>query len=101
MAERHLTVAPRDPTADSVCLLTREWAANRKVDVEKLLEEAIAEEPRQDGIEYRFAAKPEIWERVSRFIDEEGECCPFLAFEALENEDSIVLRVIRPEEQAG
>ena len=98
MVERHVSVAPRDPTAEPVCLLSRDQAARRKVNVLDLLEESVAEEPRRDGIEYRFAAKPEIWQRVRTFIDEEGECCPFLAFEALEEDDAIVLRLIRPEE---
>ena len=42
-----------------------------------------------------------MWERMSAFVDEEGECCPFFAFEQLEEGDELVLRIIRPPAGGG
>ena len=94
--ERHRRSGPRHLAAEPVCSLTREAAAQRKVPVDVLLAQAEAEDVRPDGIEYRFAASPLIWERVNTFIDEEAECCPFLAFEALEADGKVILRMIQP-----
>ncbi len=93
---RRLFVPPRDPDAEPICLLTREWAARRREPVEVLLAEAAGETPRPDGMEYLFAAAPDLWPRIETFIAEEGECCPFAAFEAFETADALVLRIIHP-----
>ena len=95
MAGRHLVIPPRDPAAEPVCLLTREWAARREVPVDALLASATQEILRDDGIEYHLTAGPGTWAQVEVFIEEEGECCPFLAFEAEEKEDIVVLRVLQ------
>jgi hypothetical protein len=93
-------VLPRDPEAEPVCLLTREWAERRQEPVHALLADATAEIARPDGIEYRFPARPEVWGRLDTFIEEEGECCPFLAFEVVEEAGEAVLRVLQPEAPA-
>ena len=97
MAGRQLFVAPRDPAAEPVCLLTREWAARRRVQVEDLLDEAVAQESLPDGIAYRFTPRPGIWEQVRVFVEEEGECCPFLEFEARESDEGLALRIRQPQ----
>ena len=97
MSGRHLNIAPLNPAAEPVCLLTREWAARRKVPVDELLGGAEREVMRDDGIEYHLPANAETWSKVETFIQEERECCPFLAFEAEERNDIIILRVIQPQ----
>jgi hypothetical protein len=37
---------------------------------------------------------------VTTFIEEEGECCPFFAFEQWEEGDEVVLRIIGLKEGA-
>lgn len=96
MKRRRLYVPPRDPDAEPVCLLTREAAAQRQESVDALLQQAYAVESRPNGIEYRFRLGPRVWDRVNTFIDEESECCPFLAFEVEEAGEAIVLRVFQP-----
>ena len=98
MAGRRMTISPRDPHAAPVCLLTREWAVQRDESPDVFLGTVLSELPADRGIEYRLSASAEIWGRVETFIQEEGECCPFLAFEAEEEADQIRLKVIWPEE---
>ena len=93
-AGRHVFVPPRDSAAEPVCLLTREWAARRREPVEELLDAAVRVEALENGIEYEFASAPGLWRRLETFVDEEGECCPFLAFELMEREDDVVLRAV-------
>ncbi len=101
---RYRYVPPREPTAEPVCLLDRETAARRAVPADVLFAEATAEIAATDGAEYRFHASPGTWERIEAFVREEGECCPFFAFEEWEEDGEIVLRIVRPagrEEGAG
>jgi hypothetical protein len=100
MPDRHINVTPREPGAEPICLLTPEWAVQRREAVDTLLAEAVAEMPLPNGIEYRFEATPTIWPRIETFIAEEGECCPFLAFEAFESERDTVLRIVQPQPEA-
>jgi hypothetical protein len=97
MVERHLYVAPQDAEAEPVCLLTREWAARRAVSVDALLGRALREEALADGIAYYLSGGDQTWQDVTTFIAEEGECCPFLAFEVSGEGDETILRVIQPE----
>ena len=94
-------VAPRDPQADQVCLLDKEAAARRTEPPDAFLAAARSQETREDGATFRFAAEPGTWERMSAFVDEEGECCPFFAFEQSEEGDELVLRIIRPPAGSG
>ncbi len=78
---RHRFVPPRQPDA--------------------LFAHARSQEGRDDGAEFRFEAKPGMWERVTTFVEEEDECCPFFAFEQWEEEGEVVLRILRPEGSAS
>jgi hypothetical protein len=97
MAEaRRRYVPPRDATAEPVCSLTPEEAAQRREPPDALLAGAKAQHVGEDGVEFRFRAGPGLWERVATFIEEEGRCCPFFAFEQWEEGDEVVLRIRRP-----
>ncbi|HXF51401.1 MAG TPA: hypothetical protein VNM43_06935 [Dehalococcoidia bacterium] len=98
-APRTRFVPPRDPDAEPVCRLTREEALRRREPPDRLLSEAIerdCEHCLENGAEYRFPGGDDMWERVSVFVDEERECCPFFAFEQREEGDTIVLRIFWP-----
>ena len=105
---RRRHVAPRDPNAEQVCLLDKEAASRRSPSVEgrgeppdAFLDAARSQETREAGATFRFAAEPGMWERMSAFVDEEGDCCPFFAFEQSEEGDELVLRIITPPAGAG
>ena len=93
---RRRHVAPRDPNAEQVCLLDKEAASRRSEPPDAFLAAARSQETREDGATFRFAAEPGMWERMSAFVDEEGDCCPFFAFEQSEEGDELVLRIITP-----
>ena len=94
---RHFYQPPRDPVAEPVCLLTREWAERRLESPEAFLQAALTERVMGSGIEYRLPASPEMWRRLEVFMREEAECCPFLAFEAREERSEITLAVVWPQ----
>ncbi len=96
---RHRFVPPSQPDAEQVCLLDKAAAKQRKEAPDAFLAEARSQETRDDSAEFRFAAQEGMWERVSTFIAEEGECCPFFAFEQWEDGDEVALRIIRPQEK--
>ena len=98
---RRRHVAPRDPNAEQVCLLDKETAARRSEPPDAFLDAARSQETREDGATFRFAAEPGMWERMSASVDEEGECCPFFAFEQWEEGDELVLRIVRPPAGGG
>ena len=95
---RHRIVPPRQPDAEPVCSLDKETASRRQEPPDAFLASARSQETREDGTLFHFEAKPGLWERVSTFIEEEGECCPFFAFEQWEEGDEVVLRITRPQE---
>ncbi len=101
MTGKSLVVPPRDAGAEPICLLTREWAMRRAENPEAFLSIATSETPIDRGIEYRLPVSREVWSRIEVFVQEEGECCPFLAFEAVEEESQIRLQVIWPEVSDG
>ena len=96
LEQRRRYVPPRQPDAEQVCLLDKEAAARRSESPDAFLAAARSQETREDGATFRFAAEPGMWERMSAFVDEEGECCPFFAFEQWEEGAELVLRIIRP-----
>ena len=98
MPARHLHAAARDPNAAPICLLNREWAEQRVQRPDVFLGLATSETWIDGGAEYLFATEPGTWEQLEVFVREEGECCPFLAFDAEEEGNNIVLRVLWPEE---
>ena len=91
---RHRHVPPRQPDAEQVCLLDKETAQRRKESPDGFLAAARSQRTLSNGAEFRFEAKPGMWERVTTFIDEEGECCPFFAFEQWEEGGEVVLRIL-------
>ncbi|MEX1253705.1 MAG: hypothetical protein WEE64_05130 [Dehalococcoidia bacterium] len=94
---RHRTVPPKQPDAEPVCLLDAEWAKRRAEPPDAFLASARSQRTLADGAEFRFEAVDGLWERVSTFVDEERECCPFFAFEEWEDGGEVVLRITRPE----
>ena len=97
---RHRYVPPQDPNAEQVCLLDKETAQRRKEPPDGFLDAARSQRTLSNGAEFRFEADDGTWQRVSTFVDEEGECCPFFAFEQWEEDGNVVLRIIRPEGNA-
>ncbi len=95
---RRRYVAAPQPDAEPTCLLTKEWAERREVPPDALFADVLSEETLPNGAEYHFESKPGLWERVSAFVDEEKECCPFFNFEQIEEGDEIVLRIVRARE---
>lgn len=95
---RRMYTPPRQPDAEPVCLLDKEWAERRREPPDAFLALARAQETVEDGALFRFEAAPGMWERVAAFVDEEGQCCPFFAFEQWEEGGEIVLRIFRPVE---
>ncbi len=95
---RKRTVPPLDPNAEQVCLLDKEWTARRKENPEGFLDMARAQETSATNTVFHFEATPEIWDRMSTFVDEERECCKFFAFEQWEDGDEVLLKISRPEQ---
>lgn len=95
---RRFVPAP-NPEAEQVCSLDKEGASRRKVPSDILFEEARSQSTSGNEAEFRFESKPGLWERISTFVDEEADCCPFFSFEQREEGGELVLRIIRPETQ--
>ncbi len=93
---RRRYVAPRDANAEPICSLDKETAMARSEPPDAFLALALSQETQEEGATFKFAAGPEMWERMSMFVDEEGECCPFFAFEQREDGNELVLCIIRP-----
>jgi len=54
----------------------------------------VDQRPIPKGEEFVFRGDPEaLWEQLSRFVDEESKCSPFLTFEQVERVDGVLLRV--------
>ena len=83
-----------------MCLLDAETARRRREPPDAFLALARSQEVLPNGGEFRFEAGPGMWERVSTFVEEEGECCPFFSFEQWEEDGEVVLRIVRPEAEA-
>ena len=96
MPERRVQVQPANPSAEPICTLDRETALARQEPPDRFLDEAIAERPIPSGMEYVFSRVEGLWERAETFVKEEAECCPFLAFEVVEQGETLVLRVFQP-----
>ena len=96
MPERRVLVPPANPAAEPICTLDRDMALARQEPPDRFLNEAFAEMPISSGMEYLFNSSEGLWERAETFVREEAECCPFLAFEILEQDERLVLRVFQP-----
>ncbi len=95
---RKRTVPPLDPNAEQVCSLDAESAARRKESPSAFLDLARSQETSGTSTVFHFEATPEIWDRMSTFVDEERECCRFFAFEQWEDGDEVLLKISRPEQ---
>src|SRR3990172_8142813 len=93
---RRVSTPPRHPDADAVCLLDAETARGRREPPDAFLASARSQRPLSNGAEFRFQAQHGTWERVSTFVAEERECCPFFAFEHWEEDSEVVLRILVP-----
>ena len=91
---RRRHVPPRQPDAEQLCLLDKETAQRRKEPPDAFLVAARSQRTLPSGAEFRFEAKAGMWERMTTFIEEEGKCCQFFAFEQWEEGDEVVLRII-------
>ena len=98
-AARRRYVPPAQPDAEQVCLLDAEGASRREEPAGRFLDEARSQVTEESSAEFRFEAKPDTWQRITKFIEEEAECCPFFAFEQFEEGNDVVLRIIRPKVQ--
>ena len=96
---RRVYVPPKQPDAEPVCLLDKEWAQRRQEPPDAFLALATSQRTEESGAEFRFEAQPGMWERMSTFVAEEHECCPFFAFEQWEEAGAVVLKIFRPREQ--
>ena len=96
MTDRKLHVPPADPAPEPICTLDRETALQRQEPPDKFLDEAFDQRATTMGIEYRFVRTDGLWERAKVFIVEEASCCPFLAFEMAEQDQTLLLRVFQP-----
>ena len=96
---RRIVTPPKQPGAEPVCLLDREWAQRRQEPPDAFLALATSQRTEENGAEFRFEAQPGMWERMSTFVAEERECCPFFAFEQWEEEGAVVLKIFRPREE--
>jgi len=95
MRRHYRYLPPPGPQTEQVCLLDRETALRRKEPPDAIYEQARVQDVTEDGSELRFDARPGLWQRISTFIDEESECCPFFSFEEWEESGEIVLRIGR------
>jgi hypothetical protein len=96
---RRVVTPPKQPDAEPVCLLDKEWAERRQEPPDAFLASARSQENLPNGAEFRFGAQPGMWERVATFVAEERECCPFFAFEQWEDGGEVVLKITRPREE--
>ncbi len=92
---RRILTPPKEPDAEPVCLLTEEWAARREESPEAFFAAARSQTSLSNGAEFRFDASDGMWERVTAFVAEERECCPFFAFEQWEEDGEVVLRITK------
>ncbi len=95
---RKRIVPPLDPNAEQVCLLDKEWAARRKENPEGFLDMARTQETSATSTVFHFEATADLRGRMSTFVDEERECCPFFSFEQWDEGDEVLLKISRPEQ---
>ena len=63
------------------CSLSGQEEAERRDEVEKLLEACLRVDELEDGYEFRFPGSADLTAKLTEFIVSERECCPFFAFE--------------------
>ncbi|MCH8161021.1 MAG: hypothetical protein IIB88_03895, partial [Chloroflexi bacterium] len=70
---RKRIVPPMDPNAEQVCLLDKEWAERRKESPSAFLDLARSQDTSETSTVFHFESTPEMWDRMSTFVDEERE----------------------------
>lgn len=96
-ALRHRVVSASDPEADPYCRLTREDGQRRQADTGRLFAQLAEQRGTAHGHEFVFRGDPDaLWKEVTLFVDEESQCCPFFAYEQVEEPDGVTLRVLNP-----
>src|SRR5215207_9214600 len=63
------------------CSLSGQEEAERRDEVEKILETCLRVDELEDGYELRFPGSAEWAAKLTEFIVFERDCCPFFAFE--------------------
>ncbi len=101
MRLRRVYQSPRLPDAERVCSLDRETALRRQEPPDRFLDAALSREQIDGGGIFHFERRPDTWQRVRTFMEEEALCCPFFAFEAWEDEGEVVLRIEAPGNRDG
>ena len=96
---RRRTVPPMDQDAEQVCLLDKEWAERRKESPSAFLDLARSQDTIETSTVFHFESTLEMWDRMTTFVDEERECCKFFAFEQWEEDDEVLLKISRPEQE--
>ena len=97
MTLRQHTVPASRPGAAEECSLTAADGKARSPAMSALFA-ALADQRTTDrGTEFVFRGDPAaLWEQVSTFVAEESGCCPFYAYEMIEEPDGVRLLVSRP-----
>ncbi len=91
---RHRVVPASEPDADPACRLTPEEGHRRQTDNDRLFGQLVEQRQTSEGQEFVFRGDPDaLWNDVSTFVDEEARCCPFFAFEQVEQPDGVLLQV--------
>lgn len=87
--------------APIACTLTEaEMRERRATILDSIRQTALSVAPLSRGYAYRFRPGPETLAQLTRLIDLERRCCPFLSFEiaAGSGEQSICLEITGPPE---
>ncbi len=91
---RHRVVPASAPDADPACRLTPEEGHRRQTDTDRLFAQLAEQRQTSEGQEFVFRGDPDaLWNDVSTFVDEDARCCPFFAFEQVEQPDGVLLRM--------
>ena len=84
------------------CSLSGQEEAERRDEVEKILEACLRVDELEDGYEFRFPGSAEWAAKLTEFIVFERDCCPFFAFELVFEPEGGPIRLrMRGPEGAG
>ncbi len=91
LRRRHLSA--RDATVDSICFLTPEQVAQRRVPINRLLDVG-AFEPAPYGYSIHLPRSDASWSLANQFVDEESVCCPSMTFDVVEEQGAVAVRAV-------
>lgn len=83
-------IEPSDPGGEPVCLLTAEGARERRVPIDRLLEDGEMQ-PLDNGYEIRLPPGEGYWALANAFAEEEAHCCAALTLEVAESDAAILV----------